>query len=193
MQMKFINEINEPIVVAVARDRYLSPIHPFADGVHLPSVPAPRYGQDITYGCRASAPQRQSVGDTVDVLKPKMEKLLGIFARADTTGVARTLFSEFLRENRKGVEYFEDPRLTGLVSSHANMEYFCSAVQCSAVQRCPLPIPPIKPLAGFVFIRHSRVLIGTSGTCRCRWTWGYLHSMPAANFSQPRTMATASV
>ncbi|WP_029413732.1 hypothetical protein [Paracidovorax oryzae] len=125
--MKFISEINEPIVVAVARDRYLSPIHPFADGVHLPSVSAPRYGQDITYGCRASAPQRQSVGDTVDVLKPKMEKLLGIFARADTTGVARTLFAEFLRENRKGVEYFEDPRLTGLVSSHANMEYFCSA------------------------------------------------------------------
>ena len=64
------------------------------------------YGQDITSGCRSRAPQGQSVGNNVGELKPKMLKLLGIFAGGDKTGMAKRLFDEFLSNRIGTVGYF---------------------------------------------------------------------------------------
>ncbi|WCM92077.1 hypothetical protein M5C99_17175 [Acidovorax sp. NCPPB 2350] len=115
------------MVVGIARDGYLTPRYEFPDRTHIPAMSPPRYGQDITFGCRM-APGRQSVGNTPDELAPKMQKLLGIFAAGDRTGMAKRLFDAFLQPRRSTVEYFDDPNLNIAAASHPNIMAFCSAV-----------------------------------------------------------------
>jgi hypothetical protein len=115
-----------PKVVAIARDGYLTPEHPFADSVNLPSGPVPKYGQDITSGLGRPAPGKQSVGKTPDELKPKMRKLLDVFAAGDKTGMARRLVDAFLQKQSQ-VTYFEDAALNTAALGHRNIQYFCGA------------------------------------------------------------------
>ncbi|MDA8519839.1 hypothetical protein [Acidovorax sp. NCPPB 4044] len=82
----------QPLALAIAKDRYLTPQYAFADTTHIPLLSPPRYGQDITSGCRARAPQGQFVGDDIADLKARMLKLLKIFANGDRTGMAKRLF-----------------------------------------------------------------------------------------------------
>jgi hypothetical protein len=120
--------LSQPLALAIAKDSYLTPQYAFADNTHIPLLSPPMYGQDITSGCRSRAPQGQSVGKSVDELKPKMLKLLGIFAAGDKTGMAKRLFNEFLLNRRGGVSYFDDANLTNAVTNHPNIVSFCSAV-----------------------------------------------------------------
>lgn len=119
--------LRPPLLVAIAKDTYLTPTTPFPDNVHLPGIAAPRYGQDITYGYGRSAPGKQDVGSTPAVLKPKMRRLLTIFASGDTTGMAKRLFDAFLQDTCRLVSYFDDASLNSAASSHPNINYFCSA------------------------------------------------------------------
>lgn len=116
------------MVVAIAKDNYLTPQHAFADNTYIPAMSPPRYGQDITSGCRFRAPRGQSVGDSPSELAPKMLKLLGIFAAGDKTGMARRLFDDFLNTRRTAVEYFDDERLNTALGKHPNVNSFCNAV-----------------------------------------------------------------
>ena len=116
-----------PLLVAIAKDAYLTPTTPFPDNVHLPGIAAPRYGQDITYGYGRSARGKQDVGSTPAVLKPKMRKLLTVFASGDTTGMAKRLFDAFLQDTCRLVTYFDDTALNVAADSHPNINYFCSA------------------------------------------------------------------
>lgn len=72
------------------------------------------------------APGGQNVGATPAALKPKMEKLLSIFARGDRAGMAKRLFDEFLSKKSK-VTFFEDSALNLAASRHANISFFCDA------------------------------------------------------------------
>ncbi len=119
--------LHPPLLVAIAKDAYLTPTTPFPDHVHLPGITAPRYGQDITYGYGRSAPGKQNVGSTPALLKPKMRKLLTIFASGDTTGMARRLFDAFLQDTCRLVTYFDDAALNSAAGSHPNINYFCNA------------------------------------------------------------------
>jgi hypothetical protein len=120
--------LSQPLALAIAKDSYLTPLHAFADNTHIPLLSPPMYGQDITSGCRSRAPQGQSVGNNVGELKPKMLKLLGIFAGGDKTGMAKRLFDEFLSNRIGTVGYFDDANLTNAVANHPNISSFCSAV-----------------------------------------------------------------
>lgn len=113
-----------PRIVAVATDKYLTPTHDSADR-DLPG-PAPKYGQDFTYGVGRRAPKGQSVGKTVAELKPRMEFLLRAFARNDDTGMAKRLFDKFLAKQDR-IYYFEDADLNKAAANHKNIQYFCSA------------------------------------------------------------------
>lgn len=114
-----------PKLVAVATDTYLTPTNAFADKDNLPAGVVPRYGQDITTGYRRMAPKRQDVGATPAVLKPKMRKLLTIFASGDKSGMATRLFNAFLQDSCRLPAYFEDPDLNLAASKHPNISYFC--------------------------------------------------------------------
>ena len=118
----------QPLALAIAKDNYLTPQYPFPDTTHIPLLSPPRYGQDITSGCRARAPQGQSVGDDVNDLKSRMLKLLKVFAGGDKTGMALRLFDEFLSQRHKGVAYFDDAHLNTAVGNHPNIEAFSNAV-----------------------------------------------------------------
>ena len=120
--------LNPPLIIAIAKDKYLTPKYPFKDNLHIPAATPPLYGQDITFGCRARSPRGHNVGNTPQELKPKMLQLLDIFAKGERTGMARRLFMEFLREDRREVRYFDDERLNTAVDSHPNINYFCSAI-----------------------------------------------------------------
>jgi hypothetical protein len=113
-------------VVAVATDTYLNPTHPFPDPANLPGGHVPRYGQDLTFGVCRSAPHGHNVGGTEAELKPKMEKLLGVFASADKSGKARRLFDKFLAKQRN-VTYFDDNDLSVAAQNHPNIQYFVAA------------------------------------------------------------------
>jgi len=115
-----------PKVVAIAKDKYLTPKMPFADTVNLPGVPAPMYGQDITFGIGRAAPNKQSVGDNEADLRQKMWKLLEKFASGDKSGMAKRLFTAFLAK-RNTVTYFDDPALNLAASRHPNTRHFCEA------------------------------------------------------------------
>ena len=115
-----------PKVVAIATDKYLTPKTPFPDTANLPGVPAPMYGQDITFGTGRAAPNGQSVGDTEADLRQKMWKLLDIFASGDKSGMAKRLFTAFLNKQNK-VTYFDDPALNLAAARHPNIKHFCEA------------------------------------------------------------------
>ena len=112
-------------IVAIATDKYLTPTTPFPDPVNLPGVVL-KYGQDITSGMGRAAPAKQSVGTSVGDLKPKMEKLLQIFASGDKSGMARRLFDAFLKKQGT-VTFFEDASLNAAGAQHQNIKDFCSA------------------------------------------------------------------
>ncbi len=118
----------QPLALAIAKDNYLAPTHPFADAKHIPLLSPPMYGQDITSGCRIRAPQGQTVGDSIDDLKSKMLHLLKVFAGGDKTGMAKRLFDAFLNQRHKGVAYFDDAHLNTAVANHPNIEWFSNAV-----------------------------------------------------------------
>ena len=120
--------LRAPLLVAVARDSYLTPRVPFPDKQHMPLIKAPMYGQDITSGYGRKAPGGQQVGSTPSELKPKMRKLLSIFARRDTTGMATRLFDAFLRDTCRPPLYFDDASLNAAADAHPNIQFFCSAV-----------------------------------------------------------------
>jgi hypothetical protein len=115
-----------PKVVAIATDKYLTPKTPFADAANLPGVPAPMYGQDISFSVGRAAPGKQSVGTTEADLRQKMWNLLGIFAKGDKSGMAKRLFTEFLTK-RGSVTYFDDPALNLAAAQHPNIKHFCEA------------------------------------------------------------------
>lgn len=116
-----------PKIVAIATDKYLTPTHASSDPLITGAggVP-PLYGQDFTFGSGRSAPEGHSVGKTEADLKPKMEKLLSIFAGSDKTGMAKRLFAQFLAK-RSQVFYFEDVDLNHAAAAHVNIKYFCDA------------------------------------------------------------------
>jgi hypothetical protein len=121
-------------VVAIATDAYLKPKYPFADTVELPMVAAPKYGQDLTSGFGRAAPHKQSVGKTPEVLRPKMQKLLTIFAAGDKSGMARRLFDTFLA-GHSSVTLFSDAALDLAAAGHPHIESFCQAAMA-------IPGPP---------------------------------------------------
>jgi hypothetical protein len=133
------NRLAPPRVVALARDSYLAPTTPLADSIHLPASFTPRYGQDISSGYGRAAPDGQSVGTTPAELKPKMQKLLSIFAAGDRTGMAGRLLSAFLQKRSK-VSYFDDGSLNSAAAGHKNIEHFCDV----ALSGPPTPPPPGK-------------------------------------------------
>ena len=119
--------LRPPLLVAIAQDTYLKPTIPFSDNINLPGIPAPKYGQDITSAYGRIAPKRQDVGGASAELKPKMRKLLTIFASGDKSGMATRLFDAFLTDNCRLVTYFDDPSLNAAADSHPNINYFCDA------------------------------------------------------------------
>jgi hypothetical protein len=116
-----------PLLVAVATDKYLTPTTPFPDPDYLVGIPDPMYGQDITSGVGRAAPTGHSVGTTPADLKPKMRKLLDIFATKDRSGMAKRLFNAFLTDMSRPPEYFDDRSLNAAASVHTNIDVFCSA------------------------------------------------------------------
>jgi hypothetical protein len=116
-----------PKVVAIATDKYLTPVTPVADPANLVGVAPPRYGQDIISGYRRPAPGKQNVGATPAVLKPKMRRLLTIFAAGDRAGMATRLFNAFLEDTCRLVTYFSDPALDAAAAAHPNINHFCNA------------------------------------------------------------------
>jgi hypothetical protein len=126
-------------IVAIATDKYLQPKHDFADR-DLPGLP-PKYGQDFTFGKGRAAPNGHTVGKSEADLKPKMEKLLDLFASKDKTGMARRLFARFLAK-QPDVVYFEDADLNAAAAAHENIKYFCDAALGA-----PLPPPSGRPPA----------------------------------------------
>src|SRR5215211_6809602 len=94
-----------PKIVAIATDKYLTPTYDSIDK-GLPG-PAPKYGQDFSFGVGRRAPGGQNVGRSEAELKPRMEFLLRAFAADDDTGMARRLFDKFLARQTQ-VYYFQD-------------------------------------------------------------------------------------
>jgi hypothetical protein len=128
MTYNFIQRLLSPHkVVAIATDKYLTPTTPFPDPLNLPGVPPPYYGQDITTSNNRRSPGNQDVGSTQEILKPKMRKLLNIFASGDTSGMAARLFNAFLANNCRIVTYFDDSALNAAAARHPNINAFCSA------------------------------------------------------------------
>lgn len=113
-------------VVAIAKDGYLTPKNPFPDPTNLPGVVAPMYGQDLTSSVGRAALKGQSVGTTPIALKPKMEKLLTIFASGDRSGMARRLFTAFWTKQSKPT-FFDDAALNAAALKHPNIKFFCDA------------------------------------------------------------------
>jgi hypothetical protein len=125
-----------PKVVAIATDKTIQPMQSFGDPANLPLVADPRYGQDITFGYNMPAPRKQSVGNTPEELKPKMRRLVSIFAAGDKTGMAQRLIDAFLEKQRK-VTYFDDADLNAAAARHQNIEAFCDAALSP-------PPPPVR-------------------------------------------------
>jgi hypothetical protein len=128
--------VNPPRIVAIATDKGLKP-SAFADPT-LPGPP-PKYGQDLTFGVGGAAPGKESVGTTEAALKPKMEKLLSIFASGDKTGMAKRLFTKFLAK-QSTVSLFEDEDLNSAAATHDNIQDFCDAAL--GAPRPGTPPPP---------------------------------------------------
>lgn len=118
--------LNQPRVIAVARDRYLTPTTPFPDGANLPGVAPPKYGQDMTCSVNRRPPGNYDQGKTVKDLEPQMRKLLGEFAVGDKNGMSKRLFDEFLKK-QPTAKFFDDRDLNRVVLYHENIKHFCSA------------------------------------------------------------------
>jgi len=117
-----------PKVVAIATDKAIRPpLATFPDPVNLSGAIQPQYGQDITYGYGRAAPGKEDVGATPDILKPKMRKLLTVFASGDRSGMATRLFDAFLQASGHPVTYFDNPALNAAIATHPNIRFFCDA------------------------------------------------------------------
>jgi len=86
------------------------------------------YGHDLLSGekCGKSG-CKPSVGTTPEILKPKMRRLLDIFARGDTARMATRLFDKFLEAPDRPLRYFDDPALDAAAALHQNIIFFCDA------------------------------------------------------------------
>jgi len=119
--------LSPPKVVARATDPTITQVTSFPDTTNLPLEPPLIYGQDLTYGYGRHPPGKQGVGDTPAILKPKMRKLLSIFASGDNTGMATRLFDAFLADTCRLVTYFDDAALNAAAAKHENIIFFCDA------------------------------------------------------------------
>ena len=131
-----LRSVAPPKIVAIATDKTVVQTNASVDP-DLPGPP-PKYGQDFTFGVGRAAPGGEDVGATPDELKPKMEKLLAIFAAGDDTGMAKRLFKKFLAKQSR-VYYFEDKDLNAAADDHDNIQYFCAAALGAPY---PFGIPP---------------------------------------------------
>ena len=122
-----ISSLPQPLLVAIAKDGYLTPTYSFADLEHMPLIAAPKYGQDLTFAKGRKAPNKQSVGTDSKVLKEKMRALLRIFAAGDTKAMASKLFEQFLKDDNNTVKYFTNEDLNSASDKHENIKYFCDA------------------------------------------------------------------
>jgi hypothetical protein len=117
--------LNPPRIVATAVD--FNPTRPNSfDDSFLPAPYKPGYGQDLTFGTGGKPPEPRDVGSSETVLKPKMEKLLGVFASDDKSGMAKRLFDKFLAK-QTAVIYFDDADLNKAADAHANIKSFITA------------------------------------------------------------------
>ncbi len=128
--------VTPPKIVAIATDKYLTPTHAFPDPSNLPGSPVPKYGQDFTFGTGRTAPKGHNVGSTEAELKAKMQRLLGIFARNDKTGMAQRLFDQFLAKQTK-VVYFDDRDLSKAAAGHTNLNSFIDLALGAPGARAP--------------------------------------------------------
>jgi hypothetical protein len=115
--------VASPKIIVSANDRITKPENASQDK-NLPG-PAPKYGQDFTYGLRRPAPKGQSVGTTEAQCKEKMNILLAFFADGDDTGMTKRLFKEF-QKKQSTVFYFDDPDLNKAAAAHDNIKDFIS-------------------------------------------------------------------
>jgi hypothetical protein len=125
-----LKPLTPPRIVASGKAKNVTPTYAFKDPT-LPG-PAPKYGQDLTFGVGRTPPVmkrggipillppmtgRPDVGKTEAVLKPKMKRLRDIFAKEDKKGIAKRLFAQFLAKQRK-VTYFDDADLNAVAAAH---------------------------------------------------------------------------
>lgn len=80
-------------------------------------------GQDVTHAADRTAPQNYSVGTDENILRDKMNNLLDEFAKGDTSGMAKRLFTEFMKKN-KSVKVFTDKALNTAIEKHENFIAF---------------------------------------------------------------------
>jgi hypothetical protein len=116
-----------PKIAAIATDKYLTQTHSSID----PTISGaggtpPKYGQDWTFGSGRAAPLGHDVGKTEVELKPKMRRLIGVFASNDQTGMAIRLFDNFLAKQSRQF-YFDDTSLNQVAAGHTNIKFFCDA------------------------------------------------------------------
>jgi len=145
--------LNFPKVIAIATDTYLKPMTFFPDPVNLPGVTTPKYGQDLTKSMGRSAPKGMSVGKTPAGLKPKMRKLLQVFASKDKSGMSTRLFDIFLRK-QSSIAYFDDNALNMTASNHQNIIDFCSFAMST-------PNSHKRPSEKSEYTRHLKMPSGT--------------------------------
>jgi hypothetical protein len=116
--------LTQPTVVAVATDKFITAATAFMDPVVVPGISRIPFGQDATSGTGRAAPDKQSVGTTIADLKPKMEKLVDIFASGDNSKMAKRLFDMFLAKQTV-VKFYEDALLNRAAAQHENIRNFC--------------------------------------------------------------------
>jgi hypothetical protein len=93
-----------------------------------------QFAQDLSYSDYAGRPaprgsyynRPMSVGKSEADLKPKMEYLLRAFAAKEETGMAKRLFTEFLKPQRQ-VTLWTDPDFDRAAANHENINDFCRA------------------------------------------------------------------
>jgi hypothetical protein len=123
-----IYQLDKSFLIAKAIDTYLTPIAQFPVGDEVLDL-----GQDVTHAANREAPiipvsgilfpQRYSVGTDEGTLRNKMNRLLDVFAEGDTSGMAKRLFSEFMKKN-KSIEVFTDKALDKAIEKHENFIAF---------------------------------------------------------------------
>jgi hypothetical protein len=109
-------------IVAIATDKNVSPMHAWADPVYHLKM---SFGQDFEFGVGRAAPGGKDVGTTEAELKPKMERLLKVFAFDADTDMARRLFDQFLAKQQQVIDW-GDVDLVEAADDHPNIKAFCS-------------------------------------------------------------------
>src|ERR1019366_5504575 len=124
-----------PKVVAIARDKTITPYTAFGDPANLPGAVRPQYGSDLAVGYGAGAPENKKVGTDPTDLVPKMRKLLERFAPGDRHGMARRLFDRFLAKQTP-VTYFDDADLNNAAAGHPHITSFMNCALSAPNSSC---------------------------------------------------------